>query len=40
MLLYICMTEGTRGMDWVLSERVEPRIVGDGDISRGGMEPE
>jgi hypothetical protein len=34
------MTDGTSGMDCVLSERVDPRIVGDGDISRGGTAPE
>lgn len=30
------MTDGTRGIDCVFNDREVLRIVGDGDISRGG----
>ena len=36
ILLYICIMLGTSGSDCALIWRVDPRIVGDGDISRGG----
>ena len=35
-ILYICITLGTSGSDCALIWRVDPRIEGDGDISRGG----
>lgn len=37
--LYICITDGTRGIDCALRDLEVLRMVGEGDISRGGAEP-